>query len=179
VIGEQATPRSDQYSAAVVLLEMLTGVTPFEANSVAETFMRMVNDAPELPSKSRADIPEGFDDVLARALAKDPAQRFESALAFSRELRRFQTQDDEDVAERLCELVQHDFDSMREVLQIESLRDRQAALERFLSAPPAALPVLEMREGAGSGRIQTGEAATILETVAASAPAYVAAPHRE
>lgn len=185
VIGEQATPRSDQYSAAVVLLEMLTGVTPFEANSVAETFMRMVSDAPELPSKSRDDIPPRLDDVLAAALAKDPLKRFDSALAFARELRRFQTRDDDEVAEQLRELVQHDFDIMPSVVHVEPLRDRQAALERMLSeAPaPAPLPVLEIPETElapkGQPAVNTGNAATLLGLGAAMPPVVSPAPNRQ
>lgn len=182
VIGEQATPRSDQYSAAVVLLEMLTGVTPFQANSVAETFMRMVSDVPELPSKSRDDIPPGLDDALARALAKDPLKRFDSALAFSRELRRFQSKDDEDIAEQLRELAQQDFEIMPSVVQVEPLRDRQAALERLLSVAPEALPVLDIpdAEAARPGRrLQTGEAATMLGTAAAVPAAAGPAPNRQ
>lgn len=183
VIGEQATPRSDQYSAAVVLLEMLTGVTPFEANSVAETFMRMVSDAPELPSKSRDDIPPGLDDVLAAALAKDPLKRFDSAQAFARELRRHQSRDDDEVAEQLRELVQHDFDLMPTVVHVEPLRDRQAALERMLSEAPAPLPVLEIPETElapkGQPPVNTGNAATLLGMGAAMPPVVSPAPNRQ
>lgn len=184
VIGEQATPRSDQYSAAVVLLEMLTGVTPFEANSVAETFMRMVSDAPELPSKSRDDIPPGLDDVLAAALAKDPLKRFDSAQSFARELRRFQTQDDDEVAERLRELVQQDFDAMPAVVHVEPLRDRQAALERLLSEAPAPLPVLEIPETelapkAAKSSDSAGSAATLLGLGTAMPPVVSPAPNRQ
>lgn len=183
VIGERATPRSDQYSAAVVLLEMLTGVTPFEANSVAETFMRMVSDVPEAPSKSRDDIPPGLDEALAKALAKDPLRRFDTALSFSRELRRLQSKDDDDVLEQLREIVQHDFEVMPTVVNVEPLRDRQAALDRLLSvAPEAALPVLEIPDAEavdGGRRIQTGVAATMLGTAAAVPAAADPAPNRQ
>lgn len=182
VIGERATPRSDQYSAAVVLLEMLTGVTPFEANSVAETFMRMVRDTPEPPSKSRDDIPPGLDEALAKALAKDPLVRFDSALSFSRELRRLQSRDDDDIAEQLRELVQHDFEEMPTVVHVEPLRDRQAALERLLStAPQAALPVLEIPDADATelAHGHTARAATILGTAAAVPGGGVSGPSRQ
>lgn len=136
VMGQPATPRSDQYSAAVVLLEMLTGVTPFEAESVAETFMKMVSEAPPLASSARSDVVAGLDATLLRALAKDPLLRFDSAQSFSRELRRFQQADDDDVMEQLRELVQNDFEAMPQVLHVESLRERQAALDKLLSYAP-------------------------------------------
>lgn len=179
VMGEAATPRSDQYSAAVVLLEMLTLVTPFQANSVAETFMKMVSDAPDMPSKTRSDIPTGLDQVLGVALAKDPHARYDSALSFSRELRRFQSVDDDEVIEQLRELVQRDFELMPSVVQVEPLKDRQAALERLLSvAPPAAGEVEANAPPAERSRVNTGEAATILGS-AAVLPQAVAAPSRQ
>jgi hypothetical protein len=170
VMGEQATPRSDQYSAAVVLLEMLTGVTPFQANSVAETFMKMVSDVPAPPSATRPDLPPGLDDVLATALSKDPLQRFDSALAFSRELRRLQSRDDDEISEQLRELVEQDFELMPAVVQVESLRDRQAALEKLMSiAPGPALPVAgPTKTNGGAVLLNTGEAATILGAAAVS-----------
>jgi hypothetical protein len=104
-------------------------------------------------------------------------------LSFSRELRRLQTKDDDDVLEQLREIVQNDFEMMPTVVHVEPLRDRQAALDRLLSvAPEAALPVLEI-PGAGvvdSGRrIQTGEAATMLGTAAAVPGAVAPAPNRQ
>ncbi len=148
VKGEPATPRSDQYSAAVLLLELLTGLTPFESDSVAETFQRMVNEMPDAPSKSRDDIPEGLDEALARALSKEPDARFDSAFAFSKELRRFQAEDDEDVAQRLKELVRSEFDLMPEEVGVEGLKERELALERILSTAPGPMPENERQREA-------------------------------
>jgi serine/threonine-protein kinase len=139
VKGEPATPHSDQYSAAVVLLELLTGETPFEANSIALTFARMVNDTPDPPSKFRDDIPDGLDEVLARALDKDPSNRFESAFAFSKELRQLQQDDDEDTAQRLKDVVRNEFELLPREVGVESLKEREAALERILSNAPEPL----------------------------------------
>lgn len=135
VKAEPATPRSDQYSAAVLLLQILTGKTPFETESIAETFVRMVNEIPEPASKYRDDIPAGLDQVLAKALAKDPNERFPSAHAFSRELRRFQSDDDE-VAEQLRLMIKEDFERLPDEVGVEGLRDRESALEKILSLAP-------------------------------------------
>ncbi len=139
VKGEVATPKSDQYSAAVLLLELLTGMTPFEADSVAETFQRMVNEVPEPASVTRDDIPPGLDEAIARALEKDPGARYESAFAFSKELRRFQTEDDEDIAQRLKELVREEFELLPAEVGVEPLKERESALERILSTAPGPL----------------------------------------
>lgn len=145
VEGIPATPRSDQYSAAVVLLELLTLETPFMTDSIAMTFGRMLYHVPDPPSKVRDDIPPGLDDALLKALEKDPDKRYESALAFSRELRRFQQEDDEDIASRLQTLVRDEFEILPEDLGVESLRDREAALEKILSIMPPPAPAASPR----------------------------------
>jgi eukaryotic-like serine/threonine-protein kinase len=148
VKAEPATPRSDQYSAAVLLLEILTGKTPFETESIAETFVRMVNEIPPPASKFRDDIPAGLDQVLARALAKDPNERFASAQAFARELRRFQA-DDEEVAEQLKEMIREDFERLPDDVGVEALKDRESALEKILSHAPG--PIAKKTTGSGRG----------------------------
>ncbi len=73
--GEPATPASDRYALGVVAFELLTGRRPFVGDTAAtEAFAHVT--AP-VPSAERIDpgLPYGMDDVLRRALAKDPADR--------------------------------------------------------------------------------------------------------
>jgi tRNA A-37 threonylcarbamoyl transferase component Bud32 len=135
--GRPATPNSDQYSTAVVLYEMLTQEGLFMADSMGETIVRMVNQIPEPASARRADVPPGLDQVLARALAKDPARRFDSCAAFSRALRPFQGRDDDDVAQELLELVRVDFQALPQQLGIEPLEFRDRALAQVRSGARA------------------------------------------
>jgi hypothetical protein len=73
--GEPAIPASDRYALGVIAFELLTGRRPFAGDTAATEAFAHVN-AP-VPSAERLDpgIPRGVDDVLARALAKDPADR--------------------------------------------------------------------------------------------------------
>ena len=131
VEGAVATPRSDQYSAAILLLELLIQETPFFSESIGETVVRMVNETPPAPSSRRDDVPEGLDAALARALEKKPEARYASALELSRELRKFQVEDDEEVAEALRKRVQEDFEALPEVVDVEPLKVREEALARI------------------------------------------------
>src|SRR5437588_14390 len=84
--GERATPASDRYGLGVVAFELLTGSRPFEADSPTAEAAAQVH-AP-VPSVSEASgLPRELDAVLDRALAKDPARRYETSADFVAALR--------------------------------------------------------------------------------------------
>ncbi len=80
--GKPLDGRSDQYSLAVMTFELLTGRHPFVADSVAEIINMHCTTAPPRVSEFRSDLPDRVSDGVARAMAKDPEQRFESAIDF-------------------------------------------------------------------------------------------------
>jgi serine/threonine-protein kinase len=77
--GAPVDQTSDLYSVGVVLYELLTGVVPFAGDTPVEIAMKHLSSVPEPPSAKRADIPRDLDLVVLRALAKDPADRYQSA----------------------------------------------------------------------------------------------------
>ena len=82
VRGGQLDPRSDLYSAAIVLYEMLTGRTPFDAPERSELMVRaaQLDESPAPVTSVVASAPPVLDVLMARALAKDPALRPGSAI---------------------------------------------------------------------------------------------------
>jgi len=81
-----ATPLSDLYSLACVAYELLVGRPPFQASQgVTLTALHLVEPVPR-PTSLRPGLPQAFDDVLVRALAKVPEERTPSVEAFRREL---------------------------------------------------------------------------------------------
>ena len=74
--------RSDIYSLACVLYEMLAGAPPFRGPTAQAVIARHRDTPPEPLRLHRPDVPPALDQVVTRALAKDPADRFASAKAF-------------------------------------------------------------------------------------------------
>jgi eukaryotic-like serine/threonine-protein kinase len=84
--GHRATPASDRYALGVVAFELLTGSRPFESDNPTAEAAAHVN-APVPPISAGADLPRELDRCFARALAKDPRQRFATCADFVAALR--------------------------------------------------------------------------------------------
>lgn len=76
--GRQVDRRSDLYSLGCVLFECLVGAKPFERESELSVVFAHLNDPPPRPTEFRAELPAAWDEFFAKALAKEPSQRFGS-----------------------------------------------------------------------------------------------------
>jgi serine/threonine-protein kinase len=77
--GSEVGPPSDIYSLGIVLFESLTGSVPFTGDSAVAVAMRHISDPVPPPSSINPDIDSDLDEIVARATAKDPSERFRSA----------------------------------------------------------------------------------------------------
>jgi tetratricopeptide (TPR) repeat protein len=81
--GDRIDPRSDQYSLASVLYEMLTGEPPFTGASVQMIIARQMSEAPRAIRPVRPSVPPSVESAVMRALERLPADRFPTIAAFS------------------------------------------------------------------------------------------------
>ncbi|HEU4409808.1 MAG TPA: serine/threonine-protein kinase, partial [Polyangiaceae bacterium] len=77
--GEIIDARIDLYAVGAVLYESLTGQRPFEANELAELLRQVLFEAPRPPRALRPSLPEPFELVVRRALAKERTERYQTA----------------------------------------------------------------------------------------------------
>jgi tRNA A-37 threonylcarbamoyl transferase component Bud32 len=86
ISGKPVDGRADQYSLAVMLYEVLTGEKPFVADSLPTLLFRVVSEAPQPVARLNPTLSLEIDDVLQRALAKNPEERFPTCTEFIRAL---------------------------------------------------------------------------------------------
>lgn len=85
--GASIDHRSDIYSLGVLLYQMLTGAVPFDGDSIEHIIYQKLHFQPPPLRQTRPDVPAPVEEVIQRALAKEPAHRFGRATELSRALR--------------------------------------------------------------------------------------------
>ncbi len=88
--GGDVGATSDLYSVGIVLYEMLTGHVPFTGDNAVEIAMKHTTQPPGRPSAAAPGVPAELDQVVLRALAKNPADRYQSAAEFDSDLARIE-----------------------------------------------------------------------------------------
>src|SRR4051794_8824951 len=83
--GKSASKQSDIYALAAVLYECLSGVVPYPKDSEAAVLYAHMSDEPPSLTEARPDLPGGLDDVIRKAMSKDPEQRHQSASELMRD----------------------------------------------------------------------------------------------
>lgn len=84
--GQRQDARSDLFSLGVVLYEMITRVRPFRGDSLGEVCAQILTADPTPPAKLNPELPKAFDRIVARCLAKNPDDRYQSASELARAL---------------------------------------------------------------------------------------------
>src|SRR5688500_2489794 len=86
--GRPLDHRTDIFSLGLVLYEALTGTRPFSGKSAVETLNAIINEAPVPASQRNPKVPPDAVQILEKALAKDPAERYQHSADFALDLRR-------------------------------------------------------------------------------------------
>ena len=111
-LGEAGDERSDLYSLGVILFQLVTGRLPYEAETPLATILKHLHEPVPSARKVKPDVPEAIDRIIAKAMAKDPEDRYQTASAFIADLDKVSR--GEPLAEAPVKpAVQPDFDTVR------------------------------------------------------------------
>jgi predicted Ser/Thr protein kinase len=91
ISGKPMDGRSDFFSLGVVLYELTTGERPFGGDTISTIIYRILYEEPRPPRILNEKLPPAFDQILRRALAKDPAERFQTGAQFAEALSNYST----------------------------------------------------------------------------------------
>ena len=92
--GEDLDARTDLFSFGVVLYEMVTGVQPFQAGSVALTFVAILQNAPVAASRARPEVSAELERIINKALEKSRDLRYQNASDLRADLKRLRRDTD-------------------------------------------------------------------------------------
>ncbi|HET9409094.1 MAG TPA: serine/threonine-protein kinase [Candidatus Sulfotelmatobacter sp.] len=92
LVGDAADHRSDLFSLGVVLYAMVAGHPPFHGDSATTVCFKVVNREPVPASAFDLELPQALDPVISRALAKDPAERYQSGSELASDLHQLRLQ---------------------------------------------------------------------------------------
>ena len=84
--GKKVDERSDVFSMGIVLYQMATGRRPFDGDTPISTLSAILKDSPPSVTEINQSLPRHLGRVISYCLAKDPAQRYQSAMELRREL---------------------------------------------------------------------------------------------
>ena len=127
VMGRPVDGRSDIFSLGAVLFEMLTGRAPFGGADLNGILKQVLTEPTPPPSTHNPKLPRAFDHIVARALAKDPVERYQDADEMARDLRRY-------------DIVDFETRAPAPLPPLEHLTESKAAAAPELAGEPPAPP---------------------------------------
>ncbi len=92
--GKTTDGKSDIYSVGILMYEMLTGKKPFDTDNPVTVAIMQMNNTAEKPRSVNPDIPEGMEEIVLKAIEKNPVDRYQSARDMIKDIERFKNDPD-------------------------------------------------------------------------------------
>jgi serine/threonine protein kinase len=141
LVGDGSDGRSDLFSLGVILYAMVTGHSPFHGNSATTVCYKVVNREPVPATAFDLELPRSLDPVISRAMAKDPADRYQRGAEFASDLHQLRlefTASTTGMAHRISNTT-GTFKNLTAVSKAEPPKGRDRARYRMLKIPTRGL----------------------------------------
>lgn len=113
--GTGATIKSDIYSLGILMFELLTGKLPFKGENAVEIAIKQMRDSIPSVVEMNEDIPQSIENVILKACAKNPKNRYNSALEMHEDIKTALNPERADEPKLVYQYPEQDFDSTKKV----------------------------------------------------------------
>ena len=113
--GTGATIKSDIYSLGILMFELLTGKLPFKGENAVEIAIKQMRDSIPSVVEMNEDIPQSIENVILRACAKNPKNRYNSALEMHEDIKTALNPERADEPKLVYQYPEQDFDDTKKV----------------------------------------------------------------
>jgi eukaryotic-like serine/threonine-protein kinase len=142
IVGGKVGPETDLFSVGAVLYELLTGTRPFAGGPLQAVMYRVLSETPMPLDTAAPGLPARLNEIVMRALAKEPEKRYTSALAMANDLLAVRASLDVGVSSPGTLSLRHTIESAldeRRTSQFKAMRRRRVALSSVGLAAAAVL----------------------------------------
>src|SRR5574344_663969 len=119
--GKGSTIKSDIYSLGIMMYEMLIGKVPFKGDNAVEIAMKQINEPMPSVCKQNPDIPQSIENIIIKATAKNPKNRYDSVNEMHEDLKNALNDEQESVDRVTYEYPEQELDNTKLVSDINSI----------------------------------------------------------
>lgn len=144
--GQGATIKSDIYSLGILMFELLIGKVPFRGENAVEIALKQMKEPLPSVCKLNEEIPQRIENIILKACAKNPKNRYDSAKKMYNDLKKCLTEDEDDEKKITYKYSEEDFDETKTLVELSTLTKEEKEKKEHKEKVTKELEEIEAKE---------------------------------